>query len=58
MYMMAAGLGCQMALVGSGWANCCFGCTRKSYLRTVGGSFLSIKVVWALKSSLLAENVD
>ena len=31
---------------------------EKATLRTVGGLFLSIKVIWALKSSLLAENVD
>ena len=31
---------------------------EKATLRTVGGSFLSIKVVWALNSSLLAENAD
>ena len=27
-------------------------------LRTVGGSFLAIKVVWALNSSVLAKNAD
>ena len=40
-YMAAAGLGCQTALVGSGWANYCFGCTRKSYSQNCGG-FVSV----------------
>ena len=35
----AAGLGFQ--LVGSGWTNYCFGCTRKSYPQNCGG-FVSV----------------
>ena len=37
-YMVAAGLKivCQMASVGSGWANYCLGCTRKHYSQNCG----------------------
>ena len=41
MYMTAAGLGFQMALVGRGWTNYCFGCTRKRYSHNCGG-FVSV----------------
>ena len=36
-YTAAVGLDCQMALVGSGWANYSLGCTRKRYSQNCGG---------------------
>ena len=41
MHMVAARLGCQRAMVGTGWANSCPGCMdklRKRYSHLVGGS--------------------
>ena len=60
-HMVAAGLGCRTALIGTGWANFCLGCTnglRKCYSDFVGASFLAKKVVLAQNGSLLAENDD
>ena len=42
MHMVAARLGCQSAMVGTGWANSCPGCMdrlRKRYFHLVEGSF-------------------
>ena len=47
MHMVAARLGCQSAMVGTGWANSCPGCMdrlRKRYSHLVEGSFLAGKV--------------
>ena len=60
-YMAGARLGYKRAMVGTGWANSCFGCTdglRKCYSQLVGASFLAKKIVWAINGSLLAENAD
>ena len=49
--MVAARLGCQNAMVGTGWANSCPGCMdrlRKHYSHLVGGLFLAGKVAWTL----------
>ena len=42
MHMVAARLGCQSAMVGTGWANSCPGCMdrlRKRYSHLVGANF-------------------
>ena len=49
MHMVAARLGCQSAMVGTGYANYCPGCMdrlKKCYSHLVGGSFLAGKVAW------------
>ena len=49
MHMVAARLGCQSAMVGTGWANSCHGCMdrlRKRYSYLVGSSFLAGNVAW------------
>ena len=59
MHMVAARLGCQSAMVGSGWANSCPGCMdrlRKRYSHLIGGSFLAGKVAWALSMCLTTES--
>ena len=50
MHMVAARLGCQSAVAGTGWANFCPGCMdrlrkRCSRSHLVGGSFLAGKAV-------------
>ena len=55
MHMVAARLGCQSAMVGTGWANSCLGCMdrlRKRYSHLVGGSFLAGKVAWTLSGCM------
>ena len=61
MYMVAARLGCQSAVVGTGWANSCPGCMdrlRKRYSHLVGGSFLAGKVAWTLSGCMTTESAD
>ena len=63
MHRVAARLGCQSAMVGTGWANSCPGCMdrlRKRYSLThlVGGSFLAGKVVWTLSGCVTTESAD
>ena len=55
MHMVAARLGCQSAMVGTGWANSCPGCMdrlRKRYSHLVGSSFLAGKVAWTLSGCM------
>ena len=61
MHMVAARLGCQSAMVGTGWANSCPGCMdrlRKCYSHLVGGSFLARKVAWTLSRCMTTESAD
>ena len=61
MYMVAAKLGCQSAMVGTRWANPCPGCPdkfRKHYSHLVGGSFLAGKAAWALSGYMTTESAD
>ena len=61
MHMVAARLGCQSAMVGTGWANSCPGCMdrlRKRYSHFVEGSFLAGKVAWALSRCMTTESAD
>ena len=61
MHMVAARLGCQSAMVGIGWANCCPGGMdrlRKRYSHLVGGSFLAGKPAWAQTGCLTTESAD
>ena len=61
MHMVAARLGCQSAMVGTGLANSCPGCMdrlRKCYLYLVEGSFLAGKAAWALSGCLSTESTD
>ena len=58
MHMVAARLGCQSAMVGTGWANSCPGCMdrlRKRYSHLVGSSFLAGKVAWTLSGCMTTE---
>ena len=51
MHMVAARLGCQSAMAGTGCANSCPGCMdrlRKCFSHLVGGSFLAGKAVLGL----------
>ena len=48
--MVAARLGCQSTMVGTGWAN--------SRSQLVGGSFLTGKAAWALSGCMTTENAD
>ena len=55
MHMVAARLGCQSAMVGTGWVTFCPGCMdrlRKRYSQLVGGSFLGGKVAWTLSGCM------
>ena len=59
--MVAARLGCQSAMVGTGWANSCPGRMdrlRKHYSHLVGGSFLAEKAAWALSGCLTNGSAD
>ena len=61
MYMVAARLGSQSAMVGTRWANSCPGCMdrlRKRHSHLVGGSFLAGKVAWALSGCLTIKSAD
>ena len=61
MHMVAARLGCQSAVVRTGWANSCPGCMdrlRKRYSHLVGGSFLTGKAAWALSGCMTTESAD
>ena len=61
MHMVATRLGCQSAMVGTGWANSCPGCMdrlRKRYSHLVGGPFLAGKVVWTLRGCMQTESAD
>ena len=58
MHMVAARLGCQSTMVGTGWANSHPGCMdrlRKHYSHLVGGSFLAGKAAWALCGCMTTE---
>ena len=55
MHMVAAKLGCQNVMIGTGWANSCPGCMdrlRKCDSRLVGGSSLAGKATWALSGCM------
>ena len=59
--MVANRLGCQSAMVGTGWANSCPGCMnrlKKRYAHLVGGSFVAGKAAWALSRFLTTESAD
>ena len=61
MHMVAARLGSQNTMVGTGWANSCPGCMdrlRKRYSHLVGGSFLAGKASWALSGCMTTESAD
>ena len=61
MHMVAARLGCQSAMVGTGLANSCPGCIyrlRKRYSHLVSGSFLAGKVAWTLSGCMTTESAE
>ena len=61
MHVVAARLGCQSAMVGTGWTNSRPDCTdrlRKCYSHLVGASFLAGKAAWALSGCLTTESAD
>ena len=61
MRMVAARLGCQSTMVGTGWANSCPGCMdrlKKRYCHLVGGSFLAGKAAWAMSGCLPTKCAD
>ena len=61
MRMVAARLGCQSTMVGTGWANSCPGCMdrlRKCYCHLVGDLFPAGKAAWALSRYLTTESAD
>ena len=58
MHMVAARLGCQSAMVGTGWANSCMDRLRKRGSHLVGGSFLAGKAAWALSGCLTTKSAD
>ena len=61
MHMVAAQLGCQSAMVGTGLANSCPGCMdrlTKRYSYLVGDSFLAGKAAWALSGCMTTESAD
>ena len=52
-------LGCQSAMVWTGWDNSCPGCMdrlRKRYSHLVGGSFLAGKVAWTLSGCMTTKS--
>ena len=58
---LAARLGCQSVIVGTGWANscpCCMDRLRKRYSHLVGGWFLAGKAAWALSECLTTKSAD
>ena len=60
-HMAPARLGCKRAMVGTEWANsspCCMSRRRKHYSYFLGGSFLAVKVAWALSEYLPTKNAD
>ena len=60
-WSVAARLGCQSTMVGTGWANSCPGCMdtlRKHYSHLVGCSFLARNAAWALSRCLTTESAD
>ena len=59
-HMVAAKLGCQSAMVSTGWANSCPACMdrlRKCYSHLLGGSSAG-KAAWALSKCITIENAD
>ena len=61
MHMVAARLGYQSAMVGTGSDNSCPGCMdrlRKCYLYLVEGSFLAGKAAWAVSGRLSTKSAD
>ena len=61
MHMVAARLGYQGTMVGTGSTNSCPGCIdrlRKCYLYLVEGSFLAGKAALALSTRLSTESAD
>ena len=60
MHMVAARLGCQSAIFGTGWANSRPGCMdrpRRRYSHLVWGLFLAGKDAWALSGCLTTARV-
>ena len=60
MHMVAARLGCQSAMVGTGRANSRPGCMdrlRKRYSHLLGGSFPG-KAAWTLSGCMATESAD
>ena len=60
-HMMAARLGCQSAMAGTGWADSCSGCMdrlRNRHSHLVGGLFLVGKAAWALSGCLTTNSAD
>ena len=61
MLMVAARLGCERVMDGTGWANPCPDCTNrltKHYSHLVGGCFLAKKAAWALSGCMTNESAD
>ena len=59
MHMAVARLGCERAVVGTGWTNSCSGCInrlRKHHSHHVEGSFLAGKAPWVLNGCLPVKN--
>ena len=61
MHMVAARLGCQSTMVGTGWANSRPGCMdrlRKRYSHLVRGFILAGKVAWVLSVCMTTESAS
>ena len=61
MVAVAARIGCERAMVGTGWATSCPDCMdrlRKHYSHLVGGWFLARKAAWALSRCMITYSAD
>ena len=61
MHMVAARLGCERAMVGTGWATSCPDCMdrlRKHYSHLVEGWLLTRKAAWALSGCMATNSAD
>ena len=59
--MVAARLGCERAMVGTGWATSCPDCMdklRKHYSHLVGGWFLARKAALALSGCMTTDGAN
>ena len=61
MHMVAVVAGYKNALVGTGLAYSCLGCTNrltKCYSHFVGGSFLTVKAIWVLNGASVLTSAN
>ena len=57
-HMVGARLGCNSAIVGTGYANSCPGCMETEIFPCTGSSFLAGKAGWARSGCLTTESAD